>query len=116
MSKKKTIIAVWAVVFCVLLGNYLLNPNRMDTKKVLLNKGAQTGKDYMLSSLNVTSFALDKRELMWIGTSAGINVYDGKDYIQFIMTLTTLRRCPTTISTCCISTGKDRCGWARRTA
>lgn len=83
MSKKKTIITVWAVVFCVLVGNNLLNPNRMDTKKVLLNKGAQTGKDYMLSSLNVTSFALDKRELMWIGTSAGINVYDGKDYIQF---------------------------------
>lgn len=83
MSVKKTIIAAWAVVFCILLGNYLLNPNRMDTQQVLLSKGAQTGRDYMLSSLNVTSFALDRRELMWIGTSAGINVYDGKDYIQF---------------------------------
>ncbi len=83
MSAKKTIIAAWIAVFCILLGNYLLNPNRMDTREVLLSKGAQTGKDYMLSSLNVTSFALDKRELMWIGTSAGINVYDGKDYVQF---------------------------------
>ena len=80
---KKTILIVWAVVFCVLLGNYFLDPNRMETKRVLVEKGAQTGKDYMLSSLNVTSFARDKRELMWIGTSAGINVYDGKDYIQF---------------------------------
>jgi len=80
---KKTILIVWAVVFCVLLGNYFLDPNRMDTLKVLQAKGAQTGKDYMLSSLNVTAFARDKRELMWIGTSAGINVFDGKDYIQF---------------------------------
>jgi len=80
---KKTILIVWAVVFCMLLGNYFLDPNRMDTLKVLQTKGAQTGKDYMLSSLNVTAFARDKRELMWIGTSAGINVYDGKEYIQF---------------------------------
>ncbi len=83
MSEKKTIITIWAIVFCILLGNYVFNPNRMDTRKAMDDKGAQTGKDYMLSSLNITSFALDKRELMWIGTSAGINVYDGKDYIQF---------------------------------
>lgn len=37
----------------------------------------------MLSSQSVTSFARDRRELMWIGTSAGLNVYDGKSYIQF---------------------------------
>ncbi len=83
MATKKSIIIVWAAVFCVLLGKYCLDPNRMDTKQVLKTKGAQTSKDYMLSSLNVTAFARDKRELMWIGTSAGINVYDGKDYIQF---------------------------------
>ena len=83
MATKKSIIIVWAAVFCVLLGKYCLDPNRMDTKQVLKTKGAQTSKDYMLSSLNVTAFARVKRELMWIGTSAGINVYDGKDYIQF---------------------------------
>ncbi len=80
---KKTILIILLAVFCVLSGTYFLDPNRMATLNVLQTKGAQTGKDYMLSSLNVTAFARDKRELMWIGTSAGINVYDGKEYIQF---------------------------------
>ena len=80
---KRKIIIILAVLFCLLAGRYFLDPGRMETLRVLQQKGAQTGKDYMLSSLNVTSFARDKRELMWIGTSAGINVYDGKDYIQF---------------------------------
>ncbi len=80
---KKTIIIIWAAVFCILAGNYFLDPNRMDTEKILQEKGRQTGKDYMLSSLNVTAFERDRREMMWIGTSAGLNVYDGKDYVQF---------------------------------
>ena len=80
---KRKIIIILAILFCLLAGRYFLDPGRMETLRVLQQKGAQTGKDYMLSSLNVTSFARDKRELMWIGTSAGINVFDGKDYIQF---------------------------------
>ena len=80
---KKTILIIVAIVFSILAGSYFLDPNRMHTQEMLLEKGKQSGKDYMLTSLNVTSFARDKRELMWIGTSAGINVFDGKEYIQF---------------------------------
>ena len=80
---KKTILIILAIVFCIFAGSYFLDPNWQETNRRLQTKGKQTGKDYMLTSLNVTSFARDKRELMWIGTSAGINVYDGKEYIQF---------------------------------
>ncbi len=80
---KKTIQIIQVVILCILSGSYFLDPNRMATQEVLLTKGAQTGRDYMISSLNVTAFARDKREMMWIGTSAGINIYDGKDFIQF---------------------------------
>ena len=83
VGMKKTILIIQVVILCVLSGYYFLDPNRRATQEVLLTKGAQTGRDYMVSSLNVTTFARDKRELVWIGTSAGINVYDGKDFVQF---------------------------------
>lgn len=80
---KKAIIAILAALFCLLAAIYCLNPGRRATLKVLQEKGKQTTRDYMLSSQCVTSIASDKRDLMWIGTSAGINVYDGKNYVQF---------------------------------
>ena len=79
---KKAVITIFAAMFCLLAAIYCLNPGRRATLKVLQEKG-QTVRDMMLSSQSVTSIANDSRELMWIGTSAGLNVYDGKSYIQF---------------------------------
>lgn len=67
----------------ILTGIYTINPNRWRTQNMLENKGKHTGKDFMLSSLNVTAIAQDSKKLIWIGTSAGINVYNGHDYQQF---------------------------------
>mgnify|MGYP000440943052 FL=1 len=80
---KKAVITILAAMFCLLAAIYCLNPGRRATLKVLQEKGKQTVRDMMLSSQSVTSIATDRRELMWIGTSAGLNVYDGKSYIQF---------------------------------
>ena len=80
---KKAVITILAAMFCLLAAIYCFNPGRRATLKVLQEKGKQTVKDMMLSSQSVTSIASDSRELMWIGTSAGLNVYDGKSYIQF---------------------------------
>ena len=80
---KKAVITILAAMFCLLAAIYCFNPGRRATLKVLQEKGNQTVRDMMLSSQSVTSFARDRRELMWIGTSAGLNVYDGKSYIQF---------------------------------
>ena len=82
MNKTKLLI-VLAFAFCCLVGFYYIDSNRIYTAKLLQPKPKQTGKDFMLSSLNVTSIAQDKQKLIWIGTSAGINVYNGQDYIQF---------------------------------
>ena len=80
---KKAVITIFAAMFCLLAAIYCLNPGRRATLKMLQEKGKQSTRDYMLSSQSVTSIANDSRELMWIGTSAGLNVYDGKSYIQF---------------------------------
>lgn len=80
---KKTIITTFAALFCLLTAIYCLDPGRKATLALLKEKGKTATKDYMLSSQSVTSIASDRRELVWIGTSAGINVYDGKDYVQF---------------------------------
>lgn len=80
---KKVAFAVIALTFVSLLGLYLLDPNRRETVRILEPQNKLCSKDYMLSSLNVTSIAQDNRKLIWIGTSAGINVYNGKDYLQF---------------------------------
>ena len=80
---KKAVITILAAMFCLLAAIYCFNPGRRATLKVLQEKGKQTTNDMMLSSQSVTSIASDSRELMWIGTSAGLNVYDGKSYIQF---------------------------------
>ena len=80
---KKTIITTFAALFCLLTAIYCLDSGRKATLALLKEKGKLATKDYMLSSQSVTSIARDRRELMWIGTSAGINVFDGKDYVQF---------------------------------
>ncbi len=82
MNKKRFLFII-AALFCILIGIYTLDFNRMATVKMLEPKPKQTSKDFMLSSLNVTSIAQDHNRLIWIGTSAGINLYNGKDYIQF---------------------------------
>ena len=82
MSKKQTAIFL-SILFFTLVGIYLIDFNRINTCQILEAKGKQTGKDYMLSSLNVTAISQDNRKLIWIGTSAGLNIYNGQDYIQF---------------------------------
>lgn len=84
MNKTKRIILLSALaILGILIGIYTINPNRWRTQDMLETKGKHTGKDFMLSSLNVTTIAQDNEKLIWIGTSAGINVYNGNDYIQF---------------------------------
>ncbi len=80
---KKAIVIIFAAMFCLLAAFYCLDSGRKATLALLKEKGKTATKDYMLSSQSVTSIASDRRELVWIGTSAGINVYDGKDYVQF---------------------------------
>lgn len=72
-----------AILFFILAAVYIIDPNRSQTTAMLSAKSQHTNEDYMLSSLNVTAFAQDYNKLLWIGTSAGINVYNGHDYIQF---------------------------------
>lgn len=85
MNKTKKYIPTIAFgILVILIGIYVINPNRWQTQHMLIKKSKQTSSDYMLSSLNVTAFAQDSKKLMWIGTSAGINVYNGQDYIQFL--------------------------------
>ena len=81
---------LWKYIFCgaltvfiLLSAHYLISPNRWQTKSLLKQQGAQTGHDYMLSSLNVTTISQDYHKQIWIGTSAGINVYNGHDYTQY---------------------------------
>ena len=81
--KKKQFFIYLSILFFILAGVYLIDFNRIDTCQILEAKGKQTGKDYMLSSLNVTAISQDSRKLIWIGTSAGLNVFNGQDYLQF---------------------------------
>ena len=72
-----------AAVFVLLAVHYVLNPARQATRRLLEPAGTQVAKDNMLSSLDVTTIAQDGRRLVWIGTSAGINIYDGENFTQF---------------------------------
>lgn len=57
------------------------DPDRRRTSRSLQPVSACAATDNMLSSLNVTAFAEDSLGRIWIGTSAGINVYDGESYL-----------------------------------
>ena len=70
-------------IFIILSAKYFISPNRWQTRSRLKQQGMQTGHDYMLSSLNVTTISQDHHKQIWIGTSAGINVYNGHDYTQY---------------------------------
>ena len=80
---KKHALTIFALLWLLLAIVYVADPSRRQTQSRLNAMGHQTAKDNMLSSLNVTAIAQDCRGLVWIGTSAGINVYDGRNYIQF---------------------------------
>ena len=80
---KKIIITTFAALFCLLTAIYCLDPGRKATLALLKEKGKLATKDYMLTSQSVTSIARERRAPVWIGTSAGINVFDGIDYVQF---------------------------------
>lgn len=77
------LLLLFALSFIGLLLSYVLDGNWKATRSRLHEVGKEVGHDYMLSSLNVTSMAQDARKLMWIGTSAGVNVFNGKDYTQY---------------------------------
>lgn len=82
MKNKKIHLAVIAV-FVLLLLTYVIDPGRLDTLRCLERAGQHTPDATTLSSLNVTTIAQDTRQRIWIGTSAGLNVYDGHSYLQF---------------------------------
>ncbi len=80
---RKIVAAISALLFGVLSVAYIADPARRHTSENLVPVGRHTVTDNMLSSLNVTAMAQDSIGLVWIGTSAGLNVYDGKTYTQF---------------------------------
>lgn len=80
---KKRIAIIVAIIFCILVGEYAVDFNRFHTKRLMCPMASVVATDNMLSSLNVTAIAEDSKGLMWIGTSAGINVFDGHSYTQF---------------------------------
>lgn len=81
---RKSIACAALAIFALLLTQYTIVPNRWFTERILKPQGMQTGQDYMLSSLNVTTISQDApQKRIWIGTSAGINVYNGHDYTQY---------------------------------
>ena len=82
-NKKWNVCAFIFALFAILAATYVIDPNRFATTRRMLPIGSHSSRDYMLSSLNVTAIAQDRNKLVWIGTSAGINVVDGKEYIQF---------------------------------
>ena len=82
-KRKRTLFIFLACVFTTLAAIYAIDPNRSYTASRLSSKSPHTEEDFMLSSLNVTAIAQDRNQLIWIGTSAGINVFNGHGYIQF---------------------------------
>ena len=82
-NRGRLVLAAALILFCIFAAVFLFTPGRRATRNILVESGKHTAIDDMLSSLNVTSIAQDSKKLIWIGTSAGINIYDGQRFIQF---------------------------------
>lgn len=82
-TRRLRIALALVVAFALLASLYVLDFNRIATREKTEPKSPHTTEDYMLSSLNVTALSQDPAGHMWIGTSAGLNVYDGSGYQQF---------------------------------
>lgn len=80
---KKILLTLAATVFLVLAATYTFDSGYRRTLRLTEPAGPHTQRDNMLSSLNVTAITQDSLRRIWIGTSAGINVYDGETFIQF---------------------------------
>ncbi len=84
MKRKKRYLLFFAsIIPCIFAAVFLLDSNRASTKGKLTPVSPHKTNDYMLSSLNVTAISQDNQKLVWIGTSAGINVFNGTSYTQF---------------------------------
>ena len=77
--KKKILIAL-ATVQVILLAVWLVDPNWWHTGRKMVATGQYNTAKY-LSSRNVTAFAEDAKHHIWIGTSEGLNIFDGHHFI-----------------------------------
>lgn len=80
---KKILLTLAAAVFLLLAATYTFDTDYRRTTRQTEPTGPHTTRDNMLSSLNVTAITQDSLRRIWIGTSAGINVYDGETFTQF---------------------------------
>ena len=80
---KKILLTLAAAVFLLLAAIYTFDTGYRRTLRLTVPTGPHTQRDNMLSSLNVTAITQDSLRRIWIGTSAGINVYDGETFTQF---------------------------------
>ncbi len=80
---KKILLTLAAAVFLLLAAVYTFDTGYRRTLRLTEPTGPHTQRDNMLSSLNVTAITQDSLRRIWIGTSAGINVYDGETFTQF---------------------------------
>ena len=81
--KKQHLALLPLALFVLLAIAYVADPQRHSTRAMLCERSRHMGIDNILSSLNVTAIAQDANAMVWIGTSAGINVFNGHEYIQF---------------------------------
>lgn len=65
----------------LLLALYFIDFNEKATYTMTTPMGKMIESD-VLSSRNVTAFCQDKNHVMWIGTSDGLNLYNGNQMIQ----------------------------------
>lgn len=80
---KKKILMTLVFVQVVLLAVWLIDPNWWQTRRQMVAAGQSLTAKY-LSSRNVTAFAEDAKHHIWIGTSEGLNIFDGHNFIQLL--------------------------------
>lgn len=83
MKRKKIIIIVLLAVQVLLVLLYFFSPNYIHTSKLLEENGKYT-VGYQLTSQDVTAFGQGTQKAIWIGTSDGLNLYNGSTYIQLL--------------------------------